>query len=656
MKTTLNAISLGALLFCLQACTPDSPDVTSKADTGGAEPITVTDATESTGSFERYSAEQFFQTTTVFGSSINHDNSAVLVSSDESGVFNAYRYPLDGSAPVALTQSDKDTIFGVSWFPQDERILYTADEGGNELNHLYVLEKSGEAKDLTPGDKLKAQFFGWHEDDKQFYVATNERDERAFDLYAYSTDGYERARVFENADTLNLDTVSRDGRWLVMTKANSNADSDLFLVDLQSEEKTAMHITPHEGNVEHSAYTFTPDSSKLVYGTNEATEYRQAWSYDIASGERSPLFSADWDVSFVYYSKDGNFRVIGTNEDAQTKLDIVDQRSGKALSLPHLPAGDLRSVNFANDGKSMVFYVNSDTAPSNLYSYEFGADKVSRLTDTLNPEISEQNLVASDVVRFPSFDELEIPGLLYKPQGASAENKAPALIWIHGGPGGQSRTGYSAAKQHLVNQGYALFAVNNRGSSGYGKTFFHLDDKKHGEDDLQDIVYGKKYLQSLDWVDQDKIAVIGGSYGGYLTMAAMAFTDEFEAGINIFGVTNWERTLQSIPPWWESFKKALYDEMGDPATDAERHRRISPLFHADKIDNPVLVVQGANDPRVLQVESDEMVEAIRKNNVPVEYVLFPDEGHGFRKKANRITASEAYVSFLNEHLPLGEKM
>jgi prolyl oligopeptidase len=224
------------------------------------------------------------------------------------------------------------------------------------------------------------------------------------------------------------------------------------------------------------------------------------------------------------------------------------------------------------------------------------------------------------------------------------------VIWIHGGPGGQSRTGYSETIQHLVNHGYGVLAINNRGSSGYGKTFYHLDDLRHGEDDLQDVVYAKYYLQGLDWTDDERVGVIGGSYGGYLTMAAMAFTDEFAVGVNIFGVTNWVRTLESIPPWWASFRESLYAELGDPAVDGERLRAISPLFHADQVQRPVLVVQGANDPRVLQVESDEMVAAIRQNGVPVEYILFPDEGHGFRKKENRIRASEAYLEFLNKYL------
>ena len=315
-----------------------------------------------------------------------------------------------------------------------------------------------------------------------------------------------------------------------------------------------------------------------------------------------------------------------------------------------MPAGDLKNVNFSADSSYLSFYLNADNSPSNLYVWKLGETSAKRLTQALDSSIDENQLVQSEVVRFNSFDQLSIPALLYKPKQASADNKVPALIWIHGGPGGQSRTGYSPAIQHLVNQGYAILAVNNRGSSGYGKTFFHLDDLRHGEDDLQDIVFGKRYLQSLPWVASDRIGVMGGSYGGYLTMAAMAFTDEFKLGINIFGVTNWVRTLESIPPWWEAFRESLYAELGDPAVDGERLRRISPLFHADKVKKPVLVVQGANDPRVLQVESDEMVAAIRASGVPVEYVLFPDEGHGFLKKANRITAQQAYLKFLQQYL------
>jgi dipeptidyl aminopeptidase/acylaminoacyl peptidase len=259
--------------------------------------------------------------------------------------------------------------------------------------------------------------------------------------------------------------------------------------------------------------------------------------------------------------------------------------------------------------------------------------------------------VEATIVRYPGEGGVMVPAVLYRPKGASAANPAPAIVLVHGGPGGQTRRGYSAMIQHLVNHGYAVLGANNRGSSGYGKTFFHMDDKKHGEADLRDIVAGGAWLRQQDWVADDQVAVMGGSYGGYMTAAALAFhPDAFAAGVDIFGVTNWVRTLESIPPWWGAQRQALFDEMGDPATDAERHRAISPLFHTDGINKPLLVVQGANDPRVLQVESDELVAAVRANGVPVEYVVFPNEGHGFTRRDNRITAQEAYLTFLDRYV------
>lgn len=642
MRTSLLLQATIASLL-LVACGKPAPEPTSSA----VEPV---QQATSEVTVPQYSAETFFDTTTLYGSSINHDGTAVLVTSDASGIYNVYSYPVDGSEPTQLTNSTTDAIRGISWFPKDNRLLYTADQGGNELNHVYVRLEDGTTQDLTPGEELKAMVAGWHEDDTHFYVMTNERDNRYFDLYRYSADDFSRTMVFENNTGFNIESVSPNGRYLALSRTNSNADSDLFLVDLQADTVEPKLLNPTEGDIQHSAYTFTADSSKLIYGTDGQGEFFQAWEYDIANDKHSERYAADWDVSFLYFSESGRYQVVGVNADARTKLSILDQTTGQQVQLPEHPPGDLRGVNFSDDESTMVFYVNSDVSPSNLMVWQVGSDSVVQLTNTLAEGMNPEHLVQSSVERFESFDELTVPGLLYKPHQASADNKVPAIIFIHGGPGGQTRQGYSAMVQHLVNHGYAMFGVNNRGSSGYGKTFFHLDDKRHGEDDLQDIVYGKKYLQTLDWVDPDRIAVMGGSYGGYLTMAALAFTDEFDAGINIFGVTNWVRTLESIPPWWESFRQSLYDELGDPAVDGERLRAISPLFHADGIKAPVLVVQGANDPRVLQVESDEMVEAIRANNVPVEYVLFDDEGHGFAVKENRIEAQEAYLKFLETYL------
>jgi dipeptidyl aminopeptidase/acylaminoacyl peptidase len=600
--------------------------------------------------FRTYTAEEFYKTTSVLGSSINHDNTAVLVSSDETGIFNAYRVPLDGSEKTALTASTAESIYVNSWFPNDDRILYNADQGGDELDHVYVRNIDGSVIDLTPGENLKASFVDWHEGGKQFFVTTNERDPKYFDLYKYQISDYSRELVYENISGYEIGDISSNGRWLALTKANSNSDSDIFLIDLNSDDQTSIMVAGSAPqDVALGVYTFTPDNQKLIYASNADGEFNQAMSYNLKSQTHSLSYAADWDVSFSYFSEDGKYRVTGINKDAQTVLDIVDTATGQQVSLPDLPAGDLRGVNFSKDSSRIVFYLNSDTSPSNLFTYNLGADASVRLTDTGNPDLDESHLVAGEVKRFKSFDGLEIPGILYKPKQASME-KVPALILIHGGPGGQSRFGYSALTQHLVNNGYAVFKINNRGSGGYGKTFFHLDDKKHGDHDLKDVVYNKRYLQTIDWIDAEKIGVMGGSYGGYLTMAAMTFTDEFKVGVNIFGVTNWVRTLKNIPPYWEAARKSLYDELGDPETDEKRLTEISPVFFGHQVKSPVLVVQGANDPRVLQVESDEMVASIREAGTHVDYLLFDDEGHGFSKKDNRIEASNKYLSFLDEHL------
>jgi dipeptidyl aminopeptidase/acylaminoacyl peptidase len=244
-----------------------------------------------------------------------------------------------------------------------------------------------------------------------------------------------------------------------------------------------------------------------------------------------------------------------------------------------------------------------------------------------------------------------IPNVLWKPQQATPGPKAPALIWVHGGPGGQTRKGYSALIQYLVNHGYVVLGINNRGSSGYGQSFFTADDQKHGHEPLWDCVEAKKYLAAQPYVDKDRIGIIGGSYGGYMVLAALSLQpDVFDVGVDLFGISNWVRTLESIPAWWEAQRVALYKEIGDPVKQRDMLLEISPLFHADKIKKPLIVLQGANDPRVIKPESDDIVAAVKKNGVAVEYIVFPDEGHGFTKKKNQIEGYRAILTFLERHL------
>lgn len=602
---------------------------------------------------KQYTIEQFMDTTRTGGSSFSSDEKQVLFHSNKTGIFNVYSVSVAGGAARQLTTSAKESTYAVSYFPSDARFIYTYDRGGNENSHLYVRELSGVERDLTPGEKTKASFLGWSFDRKSFFYSTNERDARFFDIYEMTIADFKSALIYKDETGFNFGDISNDGKFIAFQKSGGAAtDADVFLYNTATKE--LKNITEHKGDVQNSPQSFDPQSKHLYFLTDAGGEFSYVARYDLATGKTETVEKSSWDVSYTYFSRGGKYRVVAVNADARTQIKVYDTKTGKAVELPKLPNGDITGVNISESEARMAFYLNGDRSPSNLYVYDFASKKVTKLTDSLNPEINADDLVESEVVRFKSFDGMEIPSILYKPHGADAAHKAPALLLIHGGPGGQTRTGYSPVTQYLVNHGYVVIGVNNRGSSGYGKTFFASDDGKHGHEPLWDCVEAKKYLQSRGYVDAQRIGIMGGSYGGYMVLAALAFKpEEFAVGVDLFGVSNWVRTLQSIPPYWESFRKSLYKEIGDPSTQLEMLREVSPLFHADKITRPLIVLQGANDPRVIKPESDEIVENIKKRNGVVEYVVFDNEGHGFTKKANEIRAYKAILDFLDKHLKSG---
>jgi dipeptidyl aminopeptidase/acylaminoacyl peptidase len=597
-----------------------------------------------------YTIEQFYKNTRFGGGAFSPDETKLLFHSDESGIFNLYEMTIADGTKKQLTQSTEESFYSTDYVPGTGDILYSADKGGNEISHLYLLKADGTTTDITPGEQEKASFFGWSDDDKNMYYTSNKRDPKYFDLYKASVSDWTASLIYENKDGLDVESISTDENWIVLSQPQTTSENELFLVNRTTGDRKPISQPDQKGS--YSASGFSKDNRYLYYVTDVGKEFAYLVQYDIASGERKTLYETNWDVMYSYLSENEKYRVIAINADGKNKLILQEAASGKNVDFPAIPDGDVLGVNIADSENLMRLTVGTSKSPSNLYVYNIETRDLKKLTESLNAEINGDDLVSAEVVRFKSFDGVEIPAIYYKPHQASKENKVPALVWVHGGPGGQSRTGYFSLIQYLVNHGYAVLAVNNRGSSGYGKTFYKMDDRNHGDKDLKDCIAGKDWLAAQEYIDAERIGIIGGSYGGYMTMAAMAFEpDAFDVGVNIFGVTNWLRTLKSIPPYWESFRKALYDELGDPTTaDSTRLYNISPLFHADKVKNPVMVLQGANDPRVLQVESDEIVEAIKKNNVPVEYIVFPDEGHGFVKKENEIKGYGQILQFLDTHL------
>ena len=595
-----------------------------------------------------YAVADFYRNTSYRGASWSADRRRLLVSSNRTGIWNAYAIPVSGGAAQPLTRSTTDAVFAQSYFPHDDRILFTSDHGGNELTHVYVRSADGTTKDVTPGEKLKASFLGWAGDDRSFFVSTNERDPKYFDVYDVTADSFARTLLFRNDSGFNLGPVSRDRRFLAAVKSRTTSDADIYLVELKT--GAMKNVTAHTGNVNNSPADFSPDGKALLFLSDSGREFASLRSYDLASGRTTMVYEQPWDVLGAGYSKGGRYLTVYVNEDSRFAARVLDASTFAPVPLKGMPDGLVRGVAVSPNDSAFAFYASDGSVPNDLYVSSFSGTP-RRLTDALDARIARRDLVVPTVVRFSSYDGVSVPGVLYRPHQASASAKAPAVVLVHGGPGGQSSVGYWALEQALVNHGYVVFAINNRGSSGYGKTFYAMDDRKHGEADLGDVVASKRMLIETGYVDSARIAILGGSYGGYMTLAALTLQpDAFKAGVDLFGISNWSRTLSSIPPWWGAFKDALYAEMGDPKTDSVRLRRISPLFHADRIKAPLMVLQGANDPRVLQVESDEIVAAARKNGVPVEYVVFPDEGHGFVKKENEISGYTKVIAFLDEYV------
>ncbi len=612
--------------------------------------IVISCQTEAPREIKNYSIEEFYKNTRIGGGDFSEDETKLLVSSDKSGIFNVYEIDISEGSMTAVTSSEEESYFAEDYVPGTGQVLYSADIGGNEIDHLYLLNDDGSSTDLTPGENEKTNFGGWSKDKQHLYYVSNKRNPQFFDFYKMAPADWSSEMIYQNDDGINISDMSDDENYFSLSQTITTSENQLWIFDRSTGERTEISDPEYPGSYNSSG--FSNDNKYFYYLTDVGNEFTYLNQYNLETSESSTIHEADWDIMYSYLSENEKYRVIAINEDGKNTLTILDNATKEEVAFPEIEDGNVVAVNISESEELMRLTVGTSKGPNNIYVYNFSDKNLNQLTNTLNPDINPDDLVSAEVVRFKSFDELDIPAIYYKPINASPENKVPALVWVHGGPGGQSRVGYFSLIQYLVNNGYAILAVNNRGSSGYGKSFFKMDDLNHGDKDLKDCIWGKKWLMEQDYVDSEKIGIIGGSYGGYMTMAAMAFTpDEFAVGVNIFGVTNWLRTLKSIPPYWESFRNALYEELGNPNTaDSTRLYDISPLFHADNIKNPVMVLQGANDPRVLQIESDEIVEAIQKNNIPVEYVIFPDEGHGFIKKENEIKGYGQILTFLNEYL------
>ncbi len=576
--------------------------------------------------------------------SFSPDGSTIAFVSNLSGLPQVWTVPAKGGFPRMVTSSD-DPVGGVEWSPDGKWIAFTLAPGGGMNTQVYLVRPDGTGLErLTDGGKETNRLGGFRHDGRKLALGSNRRMGAAIDAYLYDPDTGALELVVTNPGIGGFEDLSRDGKRALLNRLRYRGSNDLFLVDLAT--KKEMLLTPHEGPGTYSG-VFSPDG-KVLWISSNGNRDRLAFARIAVSDAGVPgpieIVAAREDAELASFAIDEKgekaaliWNVAGRHELAFEDLLRKEMRSG-----PKLP-GDLASgLTWSRDGKTLAMTVSSATAPSDIFLLEeisSSSPRFTRLTESPHPGVDLSSLVSPELLRFKAHDGEPLSGWLYRPKGS--KGPGPVVLSFHGGPEGQEVPSFRSDYQALVSQGIAVFAPNVRGSAGFGKRFVNLDNGALRANAVKDIVSCVDAVVKAGVADPKRLGIMGGSYGGYMTMAGLAdYPDMFAAGVDLFGVVNFKTFFEHTEAWMAAISKIEY---GDPDTEGEMLDRLSPLTRIDRVKTPTLILHGANDTNVPVIEAEQVAASLKKRGIPVEYVLFPDEGHGFQKLPNRIRSNVTLV-------------
>lgn len=611
----------------------------------------MTERLRAEGAGRRYEFEQFFairrhQPTLAF----SPDSRYVYFSTDISGQFNLWRVPVEGGWPDQLTLFEDRTVRFVASHPNSDRLVFLADRDGNEFWQIFELPVGGGwPRLLTPREDVRYHISpaSFSPDGRRIAYAGNERTPTEVDVMVRELPDGEPRLALATGEYLVPVAWSPDGRRLTVVALRANTDQDIYVLDLAT--GSHVNVTPHEGEAIHFAARWLPDGSGFLVVSNRGREFSGlALIRPDRPGELAWVYTPEWDVESVELSPDGRTAAVSVNEGGISRLRLVEVPSGRVVSELPVPEGVLSAVAFSHDGRYLAMLLATARRISELYTLRLADGHLVRVTSGMLGGIPEEELVAPELVEYPTFDGRRIPAWLFRPPGASPAAPVPAALAIHGGPEAQERPAYNPLYQYLLHRGIAVMAPNFRGSTGYGISFQRLIHRDWGGGELKDIEAAARYLQSLPWADASRLAIFGGSFGGFATLSAVTRLPQYwAAAVDIVGPSNLVTFAKSVPPTWRRFMKQW---VGDPEEDREFLLERSPITYVDQVRAPLLVIQGKNDPRVVKAESDQMVERLRQLGRAVEYVVFEDEGHGFTRRANLQKAYRLTAEFLERHL------
>ncbi|HEY8597892.1 MAG TPA: S9 family peptidase [Thermomicrobiales bacterium] len=608
----------------------------------------------------RYTFEQFAAARNYGELSFSPDGASLAYTTNTSGQFNVWRQPVATGPgghplmPVQLTALSDDAARRAIWSPDGARLLTAADRHGTENFQLYEIPAGeGWLYPLTDQPEVRHELGAepFSPDGTQIAYASNERERGDFDVFVRDLTSAEGRPLLADGEYYHPVSWSPDGRSLLVAKAISNTDNDLYLLDVASGERR--HLTPHDDEVQFSPGPWSPDGRGFYLLSDQGREFLGLAFYTLATGAIAWIETPEWDVQDVALTRDGRWLAWVVNEGGWSRLWVRDLAAGAGVApqeFPALPRGVIGTITFSPTAPMLALSLTRPVRPATIYLLDIASGEATALTQSFLGGVPEAAMVEPETIAFTSADGRQIPAFLYRPHDIPAGGRVPVVLSIHGGPEAQERPGYAynGLYQYLLNRGIGVLATNICGSTGYGKTYQKLIHRDWGGAELRDLESAAVYMRGLDWADPQRLGVFGGSFGGFATLSCVARLPEYwAAAVDIVGPSNLQTFVRAVPPAWKRMMKAW---VGDPDEDAAMLAERSPITYVEAIRAPLLVIQGANDPRVVKPESDQMVERLRALDRTVEYMVFEDEGHGFTKTANALTALKATAEWFEKYL------
>jgi dipeptidyl aminopeptidase/acylaminoacyl peptidase len=583
-----------------------------------------------------YEFARYLKIRSAWGADWSPDGRRVSFLTDITGVPQVWEVAAGGGWPEQLTFHD-ERVSGAEYHPREDRVLFSMDAGGNERMQILLLE-GGDARDLTRDPEAIHYSGGFSPDGGRIAYTATCRNGTDFDVYAQDVPDGEPELVWEVEGYHMVADWTPDGAGLVVSRAGSNQDNDLFMLDLESRE--ARLLTPHENDARFLGARVAPEGRSVFLATDRDGDFLRLARLDLSTLELEYLTPDDRDVEEIEASPNGRYLVASRNVEGYSDL-LLFSGKGRRLPGPELPRGVVGGFSFSPDGERLAFTLNGPDRNPDVWLVDLPDGEPRRLTRSSTAGIPPRTFRRPRAVRYPTFDGRELPALFYEPE----EQGAPVVVNVHGGPESQSRPAFAAVTQYLLNRGYGVFAPNVRGSTGYGKSYTRLDNVEKRMDSVEDLAYAAHWLKENG---HQKIAVMGGSYGGFMVLATLTEHPElWSAGVDIVGIANMVTFLENTGSYRRRLREAEY---GSLERDREFLESISPIHRAERIKAPLMVIHGRNDPRVPVGEAGQIVDRVKNNGGAVQCLIYDDEGHGLAKLHNRLDAYPKIATFLDEYL------